>query len=79
MLQVEPEEDEDVLRLLREVVLQMDEPDEQELEAVERAAEVEVRGVGFEVPAVVDPLRRIQGQLRRDQLRDNMPQGRQRH
>jgi hypothetical protein len=77
--EVEPEEDEEILDLLREVVLQMDEPEEREAELVERAANVEFRDVGFEVPAIIDPHRRLQGQLRRDQLRDNMPQGRRRH
>jgi hypothetical protein len=43
---------------------------------VEREAEAAARGAG--VPAILDPGRRVLGQLRRDQLRDNMPHGRRR-
>jgi hypothetical protein len=67
--EVEPERDESVFNLLRAVVLQMDEPDAED----ERAAEAAAQQVGVNVPAVVDPARRVLGQLRRDQMRDNMP------
>jgi hypothetical protein len=66
--EVEPEDDESVLNLLRAVVLQMDEPDAED----ERAAEAAVQQVRINVPAVVDPARRVLGQLRRNQMRDNM-------
>jgi hypothetical protein len=77
LAQVEPEEDEEVLDLLRVVIRQMDEPEEEAGRAVEQAAEVAARAAG--VVAVVDPGRRLQGQLNRDLLKLNMPpQGRRR-
>jgi hypothetical protein len=77
LAQVEPEEDEEVLDLLRVVIRQMDEPEEEAGRAVEQAAEAAARAAG--VAAVVDPGRRLQGQLNRDLLKFNMPpQGRRR-
>jgi hypothetical protein len=55
----------------------MDEPEEDAGRAVEQAAEVATRVAG--VVTVVDPGRRLQGQLNRDLLKFNMhPQGRRR-
>jgi hypothetical protein len=76
--EVEPEEDDQVLRHLREVIRIMDAPEERAVAVVERAAEAAVRMAGLEVPAVIDAHRRLQGQLARNQLRDNMPPGRRR-
>ena len=77
--EVEPEEDDQVLRQLREVIRLMDEPEERPEAVVERAAEAAVRWAGLEVPAVVDVHRRLLGQLARNELRDRMPpQGRRR-
>jgi hypothetical protein len=74
---VEPEEDEEVLDLLRVVIRQMDEPEEEAGRAVEQAAEAAARAAG--VAAIVDAGRRLQGQLNRDMLKMNMPpQGRRR-
>jgi 16S rRNA C1402 (ribose-2'-O) methylase RsmI len=75
--EVEPEEDDDVLDLLRAVIQQMDTPEVEAHRAVEQAAEAAARDAG--VPGVADPGRRIEGQLHRDQLKLNMPpQGRRR-
>jgi hypothetical protein len=53
----------------------MDEPEEEAGRAVEQAAEAATLVAG--VVAVVDPGRRLQGQLNRDLLKFNMhPQGR---
>jgi len=71
--EVEPEEDDQVLRQLREVIRLMDEPEERPEAVVERAAEAAVRWAGLEVPAVVDVHRRLLGQLARNELRDRMP------
>jgi len=76
--EVEPEEDEEVLRLLREVIRVMDDPEERAAAVVEGAADAAVRVAGLEVPAVVDAHRRLQGQLARNQLRNNMPPRRRR-
>jgi hypothetical protein len=67
--ELEPKDDESIHNLLRAVILQMDEPDAED----ERTAEAAVQQVRFNVPAVVDPARRVLGQLRRNQMRDNMP------
>jgi hypothetical protein len=75
--EVEPEEDDEVLDLLRAVIQQMDTPEVEAHRAVEQAAEAAARDAG--VPGVADPGRRIEGQLHRDQLKLNMPpQGRRR-
>ena len=68
--EVEPEADNDVLHLLQEVVMRMDDADEQVPEVAVRVAPVAVQEAEGDVAGVMDPGRRVQGQLRRDQLRD---------
>jgi hypothetical protein len=75
--EVEPEEDEEVLDLLRVVIRQMDEPDDDTGRGLELAAEAAAREAG--VLAIVDAGRRIQGQLNRDLLKVNMPPQGRRH
>ena len=74
MCEVEPEGDDEVLRLLRVVIPHMDGPHVEAVRDVEHAAEAAAREAG--VPAVVDPVRRLRGQLLRDELKDNMPRRR---
>ncbi len=71
-----PEEDQEIIEALREVILQMEGEDPVDIAAEERAAEHAARNAG--VPGVIDPLKRIQGQLSRDDLRNNMPPPRRR-
>jgi hypothetical protein len=71
--EVEPEDDEEILDLLRQVILQMDVVEEVNHQEVERAAEQAAHEAG--IPAVNDPFRRAQAQHIRNVLRANMPPG----
>jgi hypothetical protein len=75
--EVDPEEDEEVLDLLRDVIDRMDAPDVEAARVVEQRAIDAAREAG--VPAVIDPVKRAQGQAIRDELRANMPPGRARN
>jgi hypothetical protein len=71
-------DDDDVLNFLRVVIEEMDEAEAEAArpgEAAEIAAEDAAVAVAQEdgVAPINDPVRRVQGQLRRDQLRDGMP------
>jgi hypothetical protein len=69
-------DDDEVLNFLRVVIEEMDEAEAARPgEAAEIAAEDAAVAVAQEdgVAPVNDPVRRVQGQLRRDQLRDGMP------
>ncbi len=72
MREVETEADNDVLRLLREEVMRMEDPHEMP-EVVLLVAKVAVYEPGSDVHAIIDPGQRVQGQLHRVPLRDNMP------
>jgi hypothetical protein len=75
MGEAEAEDDDEVLNLLRVVIMEMDAPEMEAARAVEAAAEAAAIAVAREagVAPINDPARRVLGQLRRDQLRDNMP------
>jgi hypothetical protein len=71
-------DDDEVLNFLRVVIEEMDEAEAEAArpgEAAEIAAEDAAVAVAQEdgVAPINDPVRRVQGQLRRDQLRDGMP------
>ncbi len=70
--EVQPEDDEDILEPLREIILQMEAEVQVNPREEEWAAELAVRGAG--VPAVNDPIRRAQAQHIRNGLRANVPQ-----
>ena len=74
----EAEDDDEVLNLLRVVIVEMDEVEAEAARAGEAAAQAAAVAVAEEVGVIPinDPARRVQGQLRRDQLRDNMPPAR---
>jgi len=76
MGEAEVVDDDEVLNFLRVVIEEMDEAEAARPgEAAEIAAEDAAVAVAQEdgVAPVNDPVRRVQGQLRRDQLRDGMP------
>ena len=71
-------DDDEVLNFLRVVIEEMDKAEAEAArpgEAAEIAAEDAAIAVAQEdgVAPINDPVRRVQGQLRRDQLRDGMP------
>ena len=72
-VEVEPEEDDEVLDLLREVIVVMDSPKAGAVRVVEQRALDAAQEAG--VTAVIDPNRRALGQAVRDELRANMPPG----
>jgi hypothetical protein len=58
--EVEPEANNDVLRVLREEVMRMEDPYEMP-EVVQRVAKVAVYEPGTDFPAIIDPGQRVQG------------------